>query len=335
MAGVKFPFGLRNGRYVHISLVNSGLSDCVCPGCKHSFIAYKGSTAHHFAHKAKSDCTYQPETVLHKYAKGLIAAQKQVLLPKLLVVASNHEFSVEVREEIPAKTITVTAAYEELVHEDIVPDVQLDSTDGWMFAEVAVTHFVDREKRAKLRRIAIPTVEIDLSSVPFDAPLEVIDAAILTDVALKKWVYHPLETEIKERLNQKLLGKIQAIELSYAQSDNWSYSGNSFLPYDQDGEGWRLLEQSANYSHDVSVIDRALRGAPEVNRMPLYRSLDDIDKLMYHCYLLQSSPKSLPDVFNQNNAELLVFGTSSVVWRSGVFLRFVEKTKRSLDLEKF
>lgn len=69
---IKIPYAIRNGEWIHISQVESGLkSNCVCPCCKKVLLAKKGlKNVHHFAHYKKVDC--QPETVLHFIAKTFI-----------------------------------------------------------------------------------------------------------------------------------------------------------------------------------------------------------------------------------------------------------------------
>ena len=97
-----------------------------------------------------------------------------------------------------------------------MPDVQFETDTGLLFVEVAVTHFVDREKRSKLRRYGIPTVEIDLSKIALDTPLEEIDKAVLSKMSLRKWAFHPDEFDLQTRLRKLLQEKIAQYEY-----ENW------------------------------------------------------------------------------------------------------------------
>lgn len=92
---------------------------------------------------------------------------------------------------MPGNDYAVLSGAFERGFEEIVPDVQLETDSGLLFVEVAVTHFVDQDKRSKLRRYGIPTIEIDLSSIALDAPLEAIDEAVLSKMSLRKWAFHP------------------------------------------------------------------------------------------------------------------------------------------------
>lgn len=77
---LKIPYAVSNGRLVHISEVASGLSrECVCLECHAPLIARKGQKVrHHFAHYRPTKC--QPETVVHRIAKRLMAERIETAL---------------------------------------------------------------------------------------------------------------------------------------------------------------------------------------------------------------------------------------------------------------
>lgn len=319
MPNVKLPFGLRGDRLMHISQVVSGLPcQCVCPGCKASLVAKKGpDTAHHFAHHVSSDCRHQPETDLHAYAKRLIAEQTELTLPSLVVVAENYEYNLVMHDIIPGKKVSIRKGYNELRHEDVVPDVQLESADGRLFVEIAVTHFVDQEKRQKLRRIGVPTIEIDLSKLAPNAPLDVIDDVVLTEVSRRKWIYHPVEGAIRAKLNSALDQRVSEYQRS-------QYSGLSdYSAHNEDTMGMRLLEDAESYPIDGREIVNRLRSAPEVERKAIFSELDDLEKLTYFLALLERQPDQLPAYFNHSSTDGQSFPVPSIVWRTGIFLRFI------------
>lgn len=48
---MKLPFGIKDGKFIHISEVNSGRTEVVCPYCQNKLMAKKGRIKrHHFAH---------------------------------------------------------------------------------------------------------------------------------------------------------------------------------------------------------------------------------------------------------------------------------------------
>ena len=54
---MKLPFGIYQGKYIHISEVNSGKTTVLCPYCQQQLMAKKGRIKrHHFAHNGKG-CT--------------------------------------------------------------------------------------------------------------------------------------------------------------------------------------------------------------------------------------------------------------------------------------
>lgn len=334
MTDVRHAFGLREDELLHISQVDRGLKcNCRCPGCKAELVAKKGEVnAHYFAHRAKSDCTYKPETAIHDYAKRLIAQQLAFTTPALHVIVKDDNYGLWVEESLPGKDHTVLSGDLELGYMEVVPDVQLLTDGGLLFVEIAVTHFIDRDKRSKLRRYGIPTVEIDLSSIALDAPIEEIDQSVLSRMSLRKWAFHPDELDLQTRLRKKLQEEI-------AQYDSWRDN-----PYetdvdddgrheDDDGEGWELLDQAIN-QYDGDLIHEWLQSIPESRRIDSYKALSHLDKLTYHCFLLDRRPETLPLIFNRRDASAPPFICPSIVWRTGVFFRFVvaNRVKREFRL---
>lgn len=329
MADVKLPFGSREGLYVHISQVDRGLRcNCRCPGCNAQLVAKKGAdTAHHFAHRSKSDCAYRPETALHDYSKRLISRQPSFQTPTLRVVAQEHNYGFWVDDVIPGRKCAVNAAAFEKAYEDVVPDVQFETDAGLIFVEIAVTHFVGRDKQSKLRRLGVPTVEIDLSSVALDSSLEAIEQAVLLNMSLRKWAYHPEEFDLQLRLHKDLQEKVAQYE-----SANWNSAPD--FPSDDDDQddeddrdGWALL-QGAIDQHDGEIIDEWLRSASLRQRTERYKTLSHLEKLTYHCFLLERRPETLPLLFNRRDSTAPPFLCPSIVWRTGVFFRFVATSKK-------
>jgi hypothetical protein len=324
MTGVKLPFGLLDGQYCHISQVPRGLQcNCRCPGCNAELVARKGDkTSHHFAHRAKSNCTYRPESSLHDYAKRLISQQQTFLTPSLHVMVRDNDYGFFVDDFIFGRQYTVDASVVEKVYEDVVPDVQLHTDAGIIFVELAVTHFIDRDKRSKLRRIGLPTIEINLSSVALDSPLETIEQAVLTDISLRKWVYHPGELELQSRLRKDLQNKIADYESSSRYNSYDFAVDEDEKDVDDDHDGWNLIQKAID-QNDGEIIHEWLQSAQSHERTNKYKTLNHLDKLTYHCFLLGCKPEMLPLLFNRRDSGAPPFLCPSIVWRTGVFFRFV------------
>jgi hypothetical protein len=334
MADVKLPFGLRDGEYLHIDQVDRGLRcNCRCPGCDAELVAKKGDgTAHHFAHRAKSDCTYTPETALHDYSKRLIARQPSFRTPNLHIVVRDSSYGFILEDMIPGKQHSIKASAFEKSYEDIVPDVQLQTDSGLIFVEIAVTHFVDQKKRSKLRRIGVPTIEINLSSVAMNSSLEAIEHAVLQNASIRKWAYHPEELERQSRLWKELQEKITQYELEHwrnAPEESEIEADN--MDEDDDYEGWDLLQKAVE-QYDGDSIHQWLQSIPPKKRAESYKSLSHLDKLTYHCFLLDRRPETLPLFFNRREASGPPFLCPSIIWRTAVFFRFVVANKHVFGL---
>ena len=170
-----------SGNTVTIHEVSRGLEcNCICLECKESLIARKGDVvSHHFAHLPDSTCNASNESVLHKAAKRLIQEKLRIYFgswPFERFLHSEilgrkrffreHPFRVggsgwahfeRVEEEKDFRTPTG-----ELVRPDLVAYTNQDEKP-YCFIEMVVTHRMDDEKKKRLKRIGIPTVEIDLS----------------------------------------------------------------------------------------------------------------------------------------------------------------------------
>jgi len=87
MRDIQLPYGIKCGKLVHISEVESGLAcGCVCPSCDAQLVARKGAkVVHHFAHHSTYPCEYALETALHIAAKDILNDQKRIILPAVKV----------------------------------------------------------------------------------------------------------------------------------------------------------------------------------------------------------------------------------------------------------
>lgn len=151
-------------KLVHIDNVKNGLEcGCVCPGCKESLVAKNDGKIreHHFAHVSGNDCGTGYQTIRHIWGKELIVANQ------LVPVALNGK-KVFIKTNQIWMEITLTDL-------NIIPDVfaraglQFNymglsfTTDVPLIVEIYVTHKVDDEKAAIIKKAGIPAIEIDLS----------------------------------------------------------------------------------------------------------------------------------------------------------------------------
>lgn len=73
---------------------------------------------------------------------------------------------------------------------DIIPDILLETDIGQLIVEIYVTHEIDIEKKRKIKRLDIPTIEINLSKFDRNITKEVLCKELLFDNSNKDWIYN-------------------------------------------------------------------------------------------------------------------------------------------------
>ncbi len=164
-------------RPTHISAAKRGLKcDCVCPVCGRTLVARKGSRQHSFAHypqDVRSSCAVAGETLLHRFAKDVLAREKYIMRP-----AMSARDGLGLLELKPAGKVAFDRVELELGQGDVVPDVVCYRGRRRLFVEFKVTHAVDEVKLRKLKDHDASVMEIDLSGYR-DYDLEQLPLAIL------------------------------------------------------------------------------------------------------------------------------------------------------------
>lgn len=185
---IKAPFGLDEfGRLRAPDEVASGLNcNCVCPGCKAALVAHKGDIrVWHFAHATDSDCKFARETAVHEMAKQILIDHRRLVLPSYLHVGPgrfSQEFSAVRLERNRGENDNL-----------IRPDAICTHDEQELFVEIAVEHFVDKEKSRKLRRHGVPTIEIAIPRLDGDNEWTKtrLEDHVIGNVECKKWVCLP------------------------------------------------------------------------------------------------------------------------------------------------
>lgn len=224
---LKLPYGLRGGQLWHISQVENGLAcGCTCPGCGAMLVARNAATnvkMAHFAHYQALECTTGLQTAIHLAAKDIIAQHKQLCLPGIVgtlcftpafwasfsfdaqvyaddlfssqgfadyeFIASDYELNAHYH--FPARLVALDEVVLEKRTGDIIPDIMVRIGTKWLLVEVAVTHFVDADKKAKIRAMGLPAIEIDLSKIPRDTGLSDLEELIIRGEEHKQWLNNP------------------------------------------------------------------------------------------------------------------------------------------------
>jgi hypothetical protein len=205
--------------------------ECTCPVCEEAVIAKKGRKyRHHFAHRGGSHCSVATgadgagESLLHALAKQAMVELKEFVLPPLRHKARanddrGHPHVGVAQNQNELLRFRVHSASKEVWSDGFQPDVVLEGDQGTLFVEIAVTHYVDVEKLAKLRARGVPTLEVSLAHLDQSTQdtAEIDDA--LADVGHMTWLYHPDEQKLKARAQSIADWHAQEANKRYAEED--------------------------------------------------------------------------------------------------------------------
>ena len=160
-------YGLQNGILKHISDVSNGLAcDCICPHCKQMLVAKNNPNnkkESHFAHYSAIECEGAIETALHLLFKEVLLKNKRMFLP-------NYHYDYMPANEWTLFSKGVEIVFDEIILEksvdidgiQIIPDVVGIKKNRQIFIEFAHTHFVDEEKKKKIKKSDFSCIEINL-----------------------------------------------------------------------------------------------------------------------------------------------------------------------------
>lgn len=201
------------GKPIHISVAASGRRGYFCLGCDkemQAVISKIRNRASYFRHDAKAvenhlKCTYSDETYRHKLAKETLQLLKRLKVPPVYkfppkgVEGSGIQLS-------PAKFIEAHhIGIEKSFYEDangqiltgpnsgddkfllVKPDVTFfnSNNEPILFIEIVATHKVSVDKKVKLKRLGVDTVQI---TIPKGSPEEIEQTFFNSDRV--KWIFN-------------------------------------------------------------------------------------------------------------------------------------------------
>lgn len=194
----------KDGRMRSVDEVARGLAcECVCPTCRDRVLARQGEIREwHFAHASGTDCERAAEGALHRAAKQVLLESGGMTVPPTRVVANatlpdgrtgtGEAFRPEMWVDFQSvETEQTTGA--------VRPDIVAGLGRTILFVEIAVTHFVDDNKKAALAELMVPTIEIDLAGFEREKwSWELLIDALVESATHKTWV-HTLDRRALER----------------------------------------------------------------------------------------------------------------------------------------
>lgn len=206
---------VKDGATIKIEDVESGLKcGCVCPACGEPLVAKKGKKMmHHFAHHAGHNCEYGYESSLHLAAKEILSHAKRMTLPAVYVSFPESYKMAELVYE--AQEIQIERVELERRFGDVIPDVVVYASGKPFFIEIYVTHCIDDEKLAKLKKADISTIEINLSQKSSITSVQELEELLLGEIEEKKWKYNSVSERYLHAF-YKAADKREVISRGYA-----------------------------------------------------------------------------------------------------------------------
>lgn len=212
-------FGERNNNIIHIDDIipsENGLKcNCVCPNCREKLIAKTLGKKNKkcFSHIGNSNCVGSLETVMHKFAKEVIEKEKKIKIPKLIykryvqIDEDVEDYTFENHQIVAEQLIECDkVVLEQYLSEfDFKPDIVIYKNNIPLIVEVAVTHSIDKEKKKKIIKSGISTIEIYLNKNEiFKLSKDELANKIINDVNNKKWIFNRLEKNKKKQIDDEL-----------------------------------------------------------------------------------------------------------------------------------
>lgn len=96
----------------------------------------------------------------------------------------------------------------------IRPDIWVRTGDERYLVEIAVTHFVDEKKSAKIKEFKIPAFEVDLKSLKDNFTFAVLEKVLFNEPYPAKWIFNKhIEDMAAEAVQMHSLAKQRSDEL--------------------------------------------------------------------------------------------------------------------------
>ncbi len=194
-------YGLQDGELRHISEVANGLKcNCLCPACNEKLVARNGGQKriHHFAHYISAECKYGVQTSIHIAAKQILDKIGKIRIPPVSVFINteierddyefvSHGKFYKISDE---RYITIDNVVLEKKLHRYIPDVVIISGSKRLIVEIAVTHFVGRQKLEHIKASKVSAIEIDLSKIENDFNLADLETLIIENIEQKEWLHN-------------------------------------------------------------------------------------------------------------------------------------------------
>lgn len=208
-------FGLKDGRMCAPADVQYGLAcGCTCIGCGAPLVAKKGEKKRwHFAHHNVEMGNSCAESAIHAAAKQVLLEHNWLRLPGMRVVVFGQATSGQALEESSVLSEERVVRFErtcaEVWENGIRPDVVGYRGERRLLVEMYFRHRVDENKRRKIGKLKLPTIEVDLSDLDVSTGFDAIAQRVIHETRYKSWLFFPNEEQERQRLLVGLAARIE------------------------------------------------------------------------------------------------------------------------------
>lgn len=209
----------KDNRIRSVDEVARGLAcECTCPSCGDKVIARQGEIREwHFAHASGADCEHGAESALHHAAKQLLLDSGGMCVPELRVYAEielpdgRYGKAEALR---PSAWLDFSSVEAERTIATIRPDIVAVVGSKTLLVEIAVTHFVDQDKRAVISALDVPAIEIDLAMINMERwSWEHLHEVVIESTQQKKWLHTLDEELLRTEAREKAMAAALALPL--------------------------------------------------------------------------------------------------------------------------
>lgn len=208
-------FGLKDGRMCAPADVQYGLAcGCTCIGCGATLVAKKGAKKRwHFAHHNVEMGNSCAESAIHAAAKQVLLEHNWLRLPGMRVVVFGQATSGQALEESSVLSEERVVRFErtcaEVWEDGIRPDVVGYRGERRLLVEMYFRHRVDENKRRKIGKLKLPTIEVDLSDLDVSTGFDAIAQRVIHETRYKSWLFFPNEEQERQKLLAGLAARIE------------------------------------------------------------------------------------------------------------------------------
>lgn len=328
---IKLQYGLRGNTLVYIGDIieeEKGLKcNCICPSCKTPLQARMGNIRQrHFSHN-NSNCNsaIAQQTALHLLAKEIIEEERTVKFPSYNL--SYQDVGIEDYHLLDSYPCTESMIVEfdtvklETRISNIVPDVIVKKGEKECLIEIAVTHFVDEEKKKKIREIGLPMLEIDLSDCKGSIERSRLTELIKNEIKNKKWISNPnvfekykdkarewFQNQIEQfnREQEKIHRELQ--EAKKREQEKFEYLQRKNIAVKQNIQNAFLPE---NYSHIIMSLRDDNKALLEFQKTKMFKE-----------------GKEMPFYFDIPIKGEFIFNCDRRIWQMILFDKFIYNRKK-------